>query len=31
LKHSLPGDFNLAPENDVLALMKGERSGRVKR
>jgi 2-dehydro-3-deoxygluconokinase len=31
LKHSLPGDFNLASENDVLALMKGEKSGRVQR
>ncbi len=31
LKHSLPGDFNLTSESDVLALMKGERSGRIKR
>ncbi|OGD39760.1 MAG: 2-dehydro-3-deoxygluconokinase [Candidatus Aminicenantes bacterium RBG_19FT_COMBO_58_17] len=31
LKHSLPGDFNLASESDVLALMKGEKSGRVQR
>jgi 2-dehydro-3-deoxygluconokinase len=31
LKHSLPGDFNLASENDVVALMKGDKSGRVQR
>lgn len=31
LKHSLPGDFNLATESEVLALMKGQRSGRVQR
>jgi 2-dehydro-3-deoxygluconokinase len=31
LKHSLPGDFNLTSENDVLALLKGEKSGRVQR
>lgn len=31
LKHSLPGDFNLASENDVLALMKGAKSGRIQR
>jgi 2-dehydro-3-deoxygluconokinase len=31
LKHSLPGDFNLIPENEVLALMEGDRSGRIKR
>ncbi len=31
LKHSLPGDFNLASESDVLALLKGDRSGRIKR
>ena len=31
LKHSLPGDFNLASENEVLALMNGEKSGRVQR
>ena len=31
LKHSLPGDFNLASESDALALMKGEKSGRVQR
>ena len=31
LKHSIPGDFNLVTETDVLALMKGEKSGRVQR
>lgn len=31
LKHSTPGDFNLASESDVLALVKGEASGRVQR
>lgn len=31
LKHSLPGDFNLATEGEILALMKGDRSGRIKR
>ncbi len=31
LKHSLPGDFNLASESDILALMKGDKSGRVQR
>ena len=31
LKHSIPGDFNLATEKDVLGLMKGEKSGRVQR
>ncbi len=31
LKHSIPGDFNLVTEKDVLALMKGEKSGRVQR
>jgi 2-dehydro-3-deoxygluconokinase len=31
LKHSIPGDFNLFTEREVLALMQGERSGRVKR
>jgi len=31
LKHSIPGDFNLASEDDVLALMKGAKSGRVQR
>lgn len=31
LKHSIPGDFNLASEKDVLAVMRGDRSGRVRR
>lgn len=31
LKHSIPGDFNLATESEVLALMKGDASGRVRR
>jgi 2-dehydro-3-deoxygluconokinase len=31
LKHSLPGDFNLFSEKDVLALVKGEKSGRIQR
>ena len=31
LKHSIPGDFNLAGEKDVLALVGGDRSGRVRR
>ena len=31
LKHSYPGDFNLVTEKDVLALVKGEKSGRVER
>lgn len=31
LKHSLPGDFNLATESEVFALMKGDQSGRIKR
>lgn len=31
LKHSIPGDFNLVTEKDVLALVKGEKSGRVQR
>ena len=31
LKHSIPGDFNLAAESDVLALVQGDRSGRVRR
>lgn len=31
LKHSYPGDFNLVTEKDVLALVKGEKSGRVQR
>jgi 2-dehydro-3-deoxygluconokinase len=31
LKHAIPGDFNLAAESDVLALVQGDRSGRVRR
>ncbi len=31
LKHSLPGDFNLFKEEEILALMKGDKSGRIKR
>jgi len=31
LKHSIPGDFNLATEEDVAALARGDRSGRVRR
>lgn len=31
LKHSIPGDWNLSTEQDVLALAKGDRSGRVRR
>ena len=31
LKHSIPGDFNLASEREVLALMRGDASGRVRR
>jgi 2-dehydro-3-deoxygluconokinase len=31
LKHSIPGDFNLVTEKDVLALVQGEKSGRVQR
>jgi 2-dehydro-3-deoxygluconokinase len=31
LKHSLPGDFNLTTESEVLSLMKGDRTGRIKR
>ena len=31
LKHSIPGDWNLATEKEILALVKGDRSGRVKR
>lgn len=31
LKHSIPGDWNLSTESDVLALVGGDRSGRVKR
>jgi 2-dehydro-3-deoxygluconokinase len=31
LKHSIPGDWNLSTESDILALMRGDRFGRVKR
>jgi 2-dehydro-3-deoxygluconokinase len=31
LKHSIPGDWNLSNEKDILALAKGDRSGRVRR
>lgn len=31
LKHSIPGDFNLVSEREVLALMQGDRSGRIRR
>jgi 2-dehydro-3-deoxygluconokinase len=31
LKHSYPGDFNPVSEKEVLALVKGEKSGRVQR
>jgi len=31
LKHSIPGDFNLASEKEVLDLIQGDRSGRVQR
>jgi 2-dehydro-3-deoxygluconokinase len=31
LKHSIPGDFNLVSEKDVLALLGGQASGRVQR
>jgi 2-dehydro-3-deoxygluconokinase len=31
LKHSIPGDFNLIGEKDVLALLAGDASGRVQR
>jgi len=31
LKHSIPGDFNLASVDEVLALMAGDASGRVQR
>lgn len=31
LKHTIPGDFNLASEKDVLALMTGDGSGRIRR
>jgi 2-dehydro-3-deoxygluconokinase len=31
LKHSIPGDFNLIAEKEVLALIAGDRSGQVQR
>jgi len=31
LKHSIPGDWNLSAEGDVLALVRGDKSGRVRR
>ena len=31
LKHSIPGDFNLVTEDETLALMKGDQTGRIKR
>lgn len=31
LKHSIPGDFNLATEKEIRALTAGDRSGRVRR
>jgi 2-dehydro-3-deoxygluconokinase len=31
LNHSIYGDFNYSPKEDILALMQGESSGRVKR
>lgn len=31
LKHSIPGDFNLVTEKEVLALLEGEQSGRIQR
>jgi 2-dehydro-3-deoxygluconokinase len=31
LKHTVPGDFNFATEKDVLALVRGDRSGRIQR
>jgi 2-dehydro-3-deoxygluconokinase len=31
LKHSVPGDFNLSTEKDILAVVRGDRSGRVRR
>jgi 2-dehydro-3-deoxygluconokinase len=31
LKHSIPGDFNLATESEVRALAAGDRSGRIRR
>jgi 2-dehydro-3-deoxygluconokinase len=31
LKHSIHGDFNLSSEKDILAVVRGDRSGRVRR
>ena len=31
LKHSIPGDFNIVSEAEVMALMAGDRSGRIRR
>ena len=31
LKHTIPGDYNYSSADEVLALMKGNASGRVKR
>ena len=31
LKHTIPGDFNLASEKDILGLAAGDRSGRIRR
>jgi len=31
LKHSIPGDWNLSTEEDILTLARGDRSGRVRR
>jgi len=31
LKHTIPGDFNLASEKDILALAAGDSSGRIRR
>jgi 2-dehydro-3-deoxygluconokinase len=31
LKHSIPGDFNLSTEKNILAVARGDRSGRVRR
>jgi 2-dehydro-3-deoxygluconokinase len=31
LKHSIPGDLNLSTEEDILAVARGDRSGRVRR
>ena len=31
LKHTIPGDFNLSTEREIAALVRGDRSGRVRR